>query len=79
VISAGDEKAGSARPRLEHYLDLLPDLGPPSLDLIAEEYRVRRRWGDKPERKSYAERFAQLASELRRAWSKSITNSNARP
>jgi tetratricopeptide (TPR) repeat protein len=49
-----------ARPFLEDYLRRYPALGPPdrlSLELIGEEYRVRRRWGDRPERDSYYTRF----------------------
>jgi WD40 repeat protein/serine/threonine protein kinase len=34
------------------------------LDLIAEEYRVRRRWGDRPAHEDYLRRFAQHGPEL---------------
>jgi serine/threonine-protein kinase len=48
------------RPRLEDYLARYPDLGTPerlATDLIIEEYRVRRRWGDAPSRAEYEARF----------------------
>src|SRR4051812_40236685 len=49
-----------ARPRLEDYVGRLPALGPlrrlPA-ELIAEEYRVRHRWGDRPGHAEYAARF----------------------
>jgi hypothetical protein len=55
--SAGGEGRG---PRLELYCKQFPQLG--SLDnlplwLVAEEYRVRRRWGDAPEHAEYLARF----------------------
>jgi tRNA A-37 threonylcarbamoyl transferase component Bud32 len=59
-----------ARPRLEDYARYLPELGPASglaMDLIVEEYRVRRRWGDRPDHAEYARRFPEHGSALRRA------------
>ena len=56
-----------ARPRLEDYLTHLPDLGPVSqipLSLIEWEFRVRKRWGDRPSLSSYAERFADQGQQL---------------
>jgi hypothetical protein len=50
------------RPRLEDYAARYPDLGRPerlSVALIAEEYRVRQRWGDHPSHAEYVARFAQ--------------------
>jgi hypothetical protein len=50
-----------ACPRLEDYAACLPDLGRVEelpLELIAEEYRVRHAWGDRPEPAEYARRFA---------------------
>src|SRR5690606_14167952 len=49
------------RPHLEDYVRLFPELGGLAdlpLDMILEEYRVRRRWGDKPEPEIYLARFA---------------------
>jgi serine/threonine-protein kinase len=56
-----------ARPLLEDYLALYHELGPPerlSPALIGEEYRVRRRWGDRPRREEYAARFAAQGAAL---------------
>lgn len=55
------------RPRCEDYLAAHPQLAP--LDglptgLIAHEYHVRRRWGDRPDRAEYRHRFPGLAEEL---------------
>jgi eukaryotic-like serine/threonine-protein kinase len=53
--------------RLEAYAGRLPILGPPAqvpLDLIAEEYRVRRRFGDAPDVQEYFARFTHPRSEL---------------
>src|SRR4051794_11950241 len=64
----GTDESLPERPRLEHYLARYPDLGSPeqlSVDLIGEEYRVRRRWGDRPDHAEYLERFAPLGSTLR--------------
>jgi serine/threonine protein kinase len=75
------------RPLLDDYLTHYHELGLPEVfspELIAEEYRVRRRWGDRPRREDYAARFAfqyedldttlaaidaELASEFGPAWS----------
>jgi tRNA A-37 threonylcarbamoyl transferase component Bud32 len=59
-----------ARPRLEHYAAEFPELGPARdlpIDLIAEEYRVRRRWGDRPDHADFVERFAGRSAALRAA------------
>src|SRR5262245_523121 len=48
------------RPRLELYVAQFPDLGPIeglSAGLIAEEYRVRLQWGDRPSHEEYLARF----------------------
>jgi WD40 repeat protein/serine/threonine protein kinase len=57
---------------LEDYAARLPELGPPErlpVALIAEEYRVRHRYGDRPSSHHYAERFPHhgpaLAAALR--------------
>jgi hypothetical protein len=52
---------------IEDYLDLLPEVGAVSrlpLDLIAEEYRVRHRWGDRPAAAEFVHRFPERAAEL---------------
>lgn len=58
------------RPRLEDYLDRYPDLGRVQdfpVDLIADEYRVRQRWGDCPLRDEYCRRFPNGGESLRAA------------
>jgi hypothetical protein len=55
------------RLKLEDYLTLLPELGTLAnlpLDLIAEEYRVRHRWGDRPGIAEFARRFPERSAEL---------------
>jgi WD40 repeat protein/serine/threonine protein kinase len=59
-----------AIPRLEDYVVRHPALGPIDglpLELIVEEYRVRRRWGDRPEEQEFARRFPQHGAELLQA------------
>jgi serine/threonine protein kinase len=54
-------------PLLEDYAACYPALGPVerlSGDLIAEEYRVRQRWGDRPDPAGYAARFPAQADGL---------------
>jgi hypothetical protein len=56
------------RPLLEDYVARLPRLGPLDrlpLGLIGEEYRVRRRWGDRPGHAEYARRFPDHGAALR--------------
>ncbi|MDE2509079.1 MAG: hypothetical protein KGM43_17890, partial [Planctomycetota bacterium] len=58
---------GEPAPKLEHYLADLPEIdSTPWLRaaLAAEEYRVRRRWGDSPGRDEYHVRFPAAAGEL---------------
>jgi eukaryotic-like serine/threonine-protein kinase len=53
--------------RLEDYLHELPELGPISavpLWLLAEEFRVRHRFGDRPPADLFRSRFADLWPEL---------------
>jgi serine/threonine protein kinase/WD40 repeat protein len=59
-------KASGSRPwTLEDYVARFPELGPQlTLDLIVEEYQVRRRWGDRPSHTDYAVRFPQHGSKL---------------
>jgi serine/threonine protein kinase len=55
------------RPLLEDYLVRYQEIGPParlSPELIGEEYRVRRRWGDRPGHAEYLARFAVQGSML---------------
>lgn len=54
-------------PLVENYLRRFPELG--SLDdlpteLIAQEYRVRMQWGDRPMHSEYARRFPAQSSKL---------------
>lgn len=47
-------------PTLENYLLEWPELsrnGSPPTELIAEEYRIRQRWGDRPDAEEYLNRF----------------------
>jgi tRNA A-37 threonylcarbamoyl transferase component Bud32 len=56
-------------PRLEHYVELLPGLGGLAdlpIDVVGEEYRVRQRWGDRPDHAEYVARFPAFATELPR-------------
>jgi tRNA A-37 threonylcarbamoyl transferase component Bud32 len=55
------------RPLLEDYVKRHARLGPRGqlpLALIAEEYRVRQRWGDRPGHAEYAGRFPRLGAAL---------------
>jgi serine/threonine protein kinase len=52
---------------LEEYVRRFPELGPLSqlsAELIAEEYRVRQRWGDRPSAEVYLRRFPTQAAAL---------------
>jgi hypothetical protein len=56
-------------PCLDRYLDALPKLlssGEAPLDLVIEEYQLRREGGHEPRRAEYAERFPQHAELLAR-------------
>ena len=53
--------------RLERYAPLVPELGPLEgwpLELIGEEYRVRRRWGDRPAHPEIVSRFPARRQEI---------------
>jgi eukaryotic-like serine/threonine-protein kinase len=68
--SADDEHGFPLYPRLEDYASLLPEHRRKELLvplLIAEEYRVRTRWGDRPQKQSYLERFSDDRAELEAA------------
>jgi tetratricopeptide (TPR) repeat protein/tRNA A-37 threonylcarbamoyl transferase component Bud32 len=76
--SAGAEHAGTdsrlhARPTLDEYAAASPELGSSEewpIELIGEEYRTRRLWGDRPPRERFIERFPgrqpEVAAELKR-------------
>lgn len=52
---------------LEQYLQEWPELGSLEsmpMELIVEEYGVRRRWGDSPTLAEYQQRFSTLANQL---------------
>jgi eukaryotic-like serine/threonine-protein kinase len=61
------------RQLLEDYVSSYPELGPFEdlpLDLIIDEYRVRRRWGDRPNAAGYLNRFPHRAAEIMSALAK---------
>ncbi len=53
-------------PRVEDYLKRFPHLQADA-ELVAEEYRVRHRWGDRPAQQEFVDRFPHLAAELAEA------------
>lgn len=60
-------KAPEDRLLLEDYARRYPQLGRPeqlSLELVAWEYRVRQRWGDRPQHPEYLRRFPHLGQRL---------------
>ncbi|NUQ62215.1 MAG: serine/threonine protein kinase, partial [Pirellulales bacterium] len=64
-----DRRSLPARPLLEDYLDRFPDLGPldrVNVAVIAEEYRVRRRFDASVDKDAYLERFPSQAALLAR-------------
>jgi serine/threonine protein kinase len=66
-VAAGDL---GANPRLDAYLRRFPDLGPvdrPPVALIAEEYRVRHWWGDRPDHQEYLSRYREAGPALHEA------------
>jgi serine/threonine-protein kinase len=66
-VPAGDL---GANPRLDAYQRRFPELGPidrPPVALIAEEYRVRHWWGDRPDHQEYLARFRDAGPALREA------------
>jgi len=67
-VPAGDPLG--ANPRLDAYQHRFPDLGADDrlpAALIAEEYRVRHWWGDRPERQEYLTRFPHGGAALLQA------------
>ncbi len=60
-------RQGSAPPLIEQYEKRFPSLsltGQRRIELAAEEYRVRRIWGDLPNKSEYSDRFPEIESEL---------------
>ncbi len=56
------------RPVLEEYVARFPELGALDqlpIELIGEEYRVRRRWGDRPAHDAFAARFQARRDSIR--------------
>lgn len=65
--AGGSRETLPARPLLEDYLRLYPELGTPTdlpAGLIAEEYRIRRCWGDRPAHGDYVRRFGENRTDL---------------
>jgi eukaryotic-like serine/threonine-protein kinase len=65
--AAGGLRASLSRPTLEDYVARFAELGPVAslpTDLIAEEYRVRHRWGDRPAHGRFAVRFGDRAEKV---------------
>ena len=55
------------KPLLEDYLKLYPDLRTPAelpVELVAQEYEVRHRWGDQPCCSTFVSRFPELGDLL---------------
>lgn len=62
LLRGGSDTSGIVIKRLEKYVESFPELveaatGEPSVDLIYEEYHVRRSAGEKVSLKEYAQRF----------------------
>ncbi|QDU96288.1 protein kinase domain-containing protein [Lignipirellula cremea] len=67
AIATGDSAPAPDAPALDYYLQLYSDLQADDrcvLDLILEEYRVRKRWGDQPTHDEYLQRHPQFAELL---------------
>ncbi len=65
---AQEEKTAEPPKTLKDYVQTHPELGTRetlSLELIGEEYRVRRLWGDRPDRETYLSDFPDRAAEIR--------------
>src|SRR5262249_28875478 len=65
LFRRGSHKGKAGPPRLENYVQRLRELGRPGLELIGEEYRVRQRWGDRPDHSDYLKRFAHHGARLK--------------
>jgi len=72
TVKAGGNSSTASRPwppfpRLEDYVQRYPDLLDATdfpIELIAEEYRARRRFGDQPTHREFFQRFPQQSSAL---------------
>jgi serine/threonine protein kinase len=65
---AADRGLPPGKATLEQYRDCFPELrldDAGAVDLIAEEYRVRMRWGDRPALAQYLDRFPESSGLLR--------------
>jgi hypothetical protein len=65
--AATETGAGAPCLLIGNYIDLFPELGSLSdlpVELIAEEYRARHRWGDRPDHAGYARRFMHHGAPL---------------
>ena len=54
-------------PKLDDYIDRYPELGTVAelpAELIAQEYQVRKRWGDQPSHDDFRERFKSSGDKL---------------
>src|SRR5438874_2516682 len=63
----GSVDSSSKGPLLEEHLSRYPELGSLQqvpVDLVAEEYRVRRQWGDQPGHAEYRARFPKHDAKL---------------
>jgi tRNA A-37 threonylcarbamoyl transferase component Bud32 len=67
---SSQDEALPIRPLLESYAERFLQFGPLRrlpVDLIGEEYRVRQRWGDRPDHADYARRFPRQGAALQAA------------
>eukprot|EP00913_Durusdinium_trenchii_P035333 g33063.t1 len=68
VVDSGefDDHGFPRFPLIEHYAAIANEAGTAVLtaDLVAEEYRVRTRWGDRPDRKQFLTRFEIPATDI---------------
>jgi hypothetical protein len=58
----------TARLLLADYVSLFPEIGPLDripVELVGEEYRARRRWGDRPSHEAFLSRFSARREEIR--------------
>lgn len=71
AVAADSAEHAALRRRLDDYLAEFPELreaggvrGAAPLDLVAEEYLVRRRWGDRPSHAEFLARYASQATDV---------------
>jgi serine/threonine protein kinase len=75
-----DTEQFPAKPVLEDYVARHPELGAADtlpVELICEEFRVRSRWGDRPDREEYLRRFPAQAAKLQSALAKTEVSIDA--